>query len=251
MEIRHAETEDLESIEDAASRSFQTSYAISPQQIEAVVEDQFSPEALEARLGDDDRRILVAENPEEMEPDIALQGFVEFTADGTLYWLHVHPSARGRGVGTELIEYVQDELDDGERPMEARLLESASEGSQFLERFDLYWTENDAVELGGERFDVQVFSTDGAEQEPNEPVVSVPDVVTIDDETRALNEDEEVSGTLAPFYLVFETADYEEPVGFFCSQCGTTNVTADALERLECNECGNNHRSDDWDPSYL
>lgn len=251
MEIRTAETEDLDAIADAVDRSFQTSYAISPQQIEAVLEDQFDQAVLEERLDESDRVLLVAENPEEMEPDIDIQGFAEFTTDGTLRWLHVHPSARGRGVGTELIEHVQNELDDEARPMEARLLESASEGSQFLERFDLYWTENDAVELGGERFDVLVYSTEGSEQNPNEPVVSVPDVVTIDDETRALDEDEEVSGTLAPFFLVFETADYEEPVGFFCSQCGTTNVAADSLERLECNECGNNHRSDDWDPSYL
>ena len=39
--------------------------------------------------------------------------------------------------------------------------------------------------------------------------------------------------------------------GYFCSECASTDVSADGLDRLECGNCGNTHRADQWDDAYL
>lgn len=251
MNVRSATSDDRDSIEETARRSFRASYALSPQKLETLLDERFSPEALDDRIGRDDVELFVAEAPDDVDLDIDVSGFVELHDGDTLQWLHVHPEVRGRGVGTALVERVEDELADGSTALRARLLDRASEGTQFLERFDLYRTDASSIEVGGERFDEQLYTRDGAEQHANEPEVDVPDEVAIDDESRSVKQDEEISGTLAPFYPVFENGAFEDPIGFFCSECGTPRVAADGLDRLECNECGNSHRSDDWDKAYL
>jgi GNAT superfamily N-acetyltransferase/ribosomal protein S27AE len=243
MDVRPVAREDSARIEDIARSSFQTSYSLSPTEIDTLVEQFFSAAALEERM--EDGSFFVAE----VEGDLG--GFAEIDDEDTLRWLHVDPAARGQGVGTALFEAVRDELSDRDVPVTARILESASEGSGFLERFGLAQTESVHLEFDEERFPEHVYTTTGEEVEANEPSVEVPPTVDVDGQELLLDRDEEIPGSEAPFYPLYETESDDSRWGFFCSECGSTDVAADGLDRLECSNCGNTHRADQWDEAYL
>lgn len=243
MNLRSADEGDLEAIREAARRSFRESYSLSPREIDAILTVRFAPEDLRERVDGSERRLYVADGGH-----APIAGFAETDAEGALRWLHVHPDDRGRGVGTELVELVREGLDDRSTPFTARVLEPSREGGRFLEQFGLYWTGITTMEVGTLRFAEQVYTSEGQERTTSEPAVDVPDEVRVDGETRRLCRDEGVSGTLAPFYPLSGDDGRGE---FFCSGCGNSTVSPDVLERLECDECGNTHRADDWDGAYL
>lgn len=260
MNVRNATSDDFDGIHTVARRSFQSSYALSPREIDTILTTEFSPEALGGRIDDDSVTLFVVEDDLDTGPAVDVSGFAELDDDGTLNWLHVHPEARGSGIGTALLERVERELESKSQSLTATVLERASEGGQFLERAGLSRSGNSSMEVGGGRFHLQEYATTNRERTPNEPTVDVPDSVQVDGQCRTIDRETDFSGTLAPFYRLHE-ADGERPsddpaiaekrIGFFCSQCGAIDVSADGMERLVCNECGNLHRPDDWDPSYL
>lgn len=248
MNVRDATVDDLEDIQTLLKRSFRASYSLSPKQIDIIIESEFSPDGFEERIADPEGTMLVATEPEESTPELDVLGYAELHPEGSLRWLHVHPGARGRGIGTTLLERIQEAADVEDRSFSAVVLESASEGDQFLERVGLSRTGASEITIGGEPFHVQEYELADREQDANEPEVDVPETIEHEGETLSVDEDDEMSGTLSPFYPLFRD---DEHAGFFCSQCGTTEVTAGTLERLECNECGNLHRADEWDSGYL
>lgn len=246
MNVREATTEDADAVKEIAERSFRASYSLSPQEIDAIVDGEFSREAYEERVDDPDVTFLVAEEPDEPTPELSVSGFAEFDADDVFRWLHVHPDARGRGVGSALLEQIHEVASDRES-FRAVILEDATEGDQFLQRVGLSRTGGDELEIGGQQFHVQLYELTDVEQSANEPSVEVPDNVEHEGSSLTVESDD-ISGTLAPF---FPLTDDGEPAGYFCSQCGTTEVSAGSLDRLECSECGNLHRADEWDSAYL
>lgn len=56
------------------------------------------------------------------------------------------------------------------------------------------------------------------------------------------------SGTEAPFYAAYRD---EERYGWLCGNCRTLDVAIGPMKRFRCNQCGNSHRSSDWDAAYL
>lgn len=246
MEIRSAEGGDAERVEDLVRGSFQTSYSLSPDQIDTIAGEVFGAEPLADRIGSDEYEIAVAED----------DGLVVGVADVergdpvVLRWLHVDPAVRGQGAGTELFEYARSLADEAGTFLTARVMAEDSEGGEFCEQFGFEQSETAELELETETFREHVYSTGGQEHDPNEPAVDVPETVTIDGEELPLDRDDEIPGAEAPFFSVLE-ADGEEPYGYFCSNCGSTEVAADGLDRLECQECGNAHRAEEWDGSYL
>lgn len=249
MNVRPTSEHDRSDVYEIAHRSFEASYALSPQDIELLLAEEFSPEALAERLDAPGGRLLVAESTDMDEFDTV--GFAEVDDEGTLQWVHVRPTARGRGAGTALVERVRDDLDAESTPLTARLLESAREGERFLERFGLYRSENGTRTVDSREFTEQLYTTEGTDHDTAEPTTPVPDNVTVDGEAGSVDHGTEVPGTTAPFYLVYESDELDRRVGFLCSHCGTTEVAADSLDRVECTECGNLHRPDDWDAAYL
>jgi len=251
MELRPAEPTDRPAIRDVVTGSLETSYSLSPREIQSLLESEFSPEALGKRIEAADVRLFVAVGSEGESDGVS--GFVEVDADDgtTLRWLHVHPTARGRGVGTALVERVREEVATDDRPLGARVLTAAAEGREFLERFGLTRSDSDESDFGGETFQVDVFTTGDAAEASNEPAVPVPETIEADGEERYLGDEDPVPGTEAPFFHVYSDPAHEEPYGYFCSRCGSTDVTADGLDRLQCGECGNHHDADEWDASFL
>jgi len=66
--------------------------------------------------------------------------------------------------------------------------------------------------------------------------------------------EEEESGTEAPFYVTYTDENHAERFGFYCSNCGSLNVSMDDMDRLECQNCENSHASrsgESYDDSYL
>lgn len=249
MEIRPADSADESRIREVAENSFRSSYSLSPQEIEAILGDAFADTALTDRLDDPDVTVLVAEVDGDGED--AVQGFVDATIgdEATIRWLHVDPTARGRGIGTALIERCREENE--ETPLAARLLADAVEGSEFLTGFGLERSDSDRSEFGGEEYVIDVYTEGPETGVSNEPAVPVPDAVDLDGAKRHLDREDRIPGRKAPFFSLYADTRGDEEYGYFCSQCGSTDVSADGLDRLVCNECGNLHKADEWDEAFL
>jgi len=243
MDVRAATAADGEAIERIARDSFRASYALSPEDIDVLVDAYFTSDVLAERMGADEAAAVFVAAGED-----GVVGFAEVDPDGWLEWLHVAPTERGRGAGTALVERAREEL--GDRPLTAHILEDASEGSAFMERFGLSASGTTELDAGGhEAFDEEVYTAGEETRDANEPEVDVPETIEADGTQLIVGDDEPIPGNESPFFEL-RTND-GGAWGYFCSQCGSTDVAADGLDRLECGECGNEHRADQWDGAYL
>lgn len=249
MNVRPAESDDREPIRTIARDSFRTSYSLSPDQIETVVEEEFDDASLDDLIADEETTVFVAD--ETVDGAEAVLGFVtvDVGEQATIRWLHVDPTARGGGVATALLERVRERFED--TPIAASILDDAVEGGEFLEQFGLEQGDHDQILIGGEEFAVTLFTAGQSTETSNEPSVTVPESVTADGAERPVDRDESVPGSEAPFFTVYSDENEADAYGYFCSECGSTNVSTDGLDRLECGNCGNTHRADEWDDAYL
>lgn len=249
MDVRPAESDDRERIRTIARDSLQSSYSLSPQQIETILEEEFDDTSLNDLPEDTDTTVLVVD--ETIDGTETVYGFitVEVGTRATIRWLHVDPEARGKGIATALLDRVREEF--AEKSIAACVLDEAVEGGDFLKGFGLKESDHDQIMLGGEEFDVTMFTEGQKTETPNEPAVPIPESVTVDGVARSVNRDESVPGKEAPFFTVSRVEDEEDAYGYFCSQCGSTDVSADGQGRLECGNCGNAHLADEWDDAYL
>ncbi|GAB3699141.1 GNAT family N-acetyltransferase [Halorubrum pallidum] len=249
MNVRPIESADREQLRAVARDSLQSSYSLSPDQIETILEEEFDDGALTDLLDDPDTIVLVAEVTADGTETV--RGFVtvELGTRATIRWLHVDPAVRGEGVATALLGRVRERFAD--RPIAASILDEAVEGGEFLKGFGLKQSDHDRIRVGGEEFGVTVFTGGQSTENPAEPTVTVPTSVTVDGVDRSVDRDDSIPGSEAPFFTVYCADDEADAYGYFCSQCGSTNVSTDGLDRLECGECGNTHLADEWDDAYL
>lgn len=250
VDVHPATREDAGGIRAVAETSLQTSYSLSPVEIETILDRVFGEEVLSERLETGDGATFVVERSSESSGE-AVAGMAEIDADSTLRWLHVDPEFRGRGIGTALFERARAEAARRNDPPTARVLQAAAEGSGFLERFGLQQSGTDVFEVDAEEFTEQVYTATGDGSVPNEPSVAVPSTVSVGDAQATLAGDDPVPGTEAPFFALFRQTGEDRHYGFFCSNCGRHDVVGDGLDRLECEHCSNVHRADSWDDAYL
>jgi hypothetical protein len=57
-------------------------------------------------------------------------------------------------------------------------------------------------------------------------------------------------GSKGPFARVFVDAELTTPWGYHCTVCDSLAVAADTMGRLECTDCGNLRRPDEWDAAH-
>ncbi len=251
MEIREAVKSDSDRIQAIAEQSFQASYAFSPLDIETIVEAELGAESITARLDDDDDRILLV-----AERDDSLLGFVEVKIEsderGEMVWLHVDPTERGQGVGTELVERtIADLRERSVAEIQAIVLSQNQEGGEFLEQFDFGPVDQIDREFGEETFSAEVYSDLAEERTDEEYTVPESEEITVEGQPRYIDPNESISGDEAPFLLVFETERREERFGFYCTNCGSFTDSIDGNGKVVCEDCGNVHNPDEWDRSYL
>jgi len=214
-----------------------------------MLEEEFDDSSLTDLLNDADTAVLVVE--ETVDGTETVRGFitVQIGTEATIRWVHVDPAARGGGIATALLNRVREQF--AEKPIVACILDEAVEGGEFLEGFGLKQDDHDHILVGGEEFAVTMFTEGESTETSTEPTVTVPESVTVDGVDRPVGRDESVPGSEAPFFAVYCADDEEDAYGYFCSQCGSTNVSIDGLDRLECEDCSNTHLADEWDDAYL
>lgn len=270
MQVREANPDDTERIREVARSAMTASYALSPRQIDAIVEDQFGEERLPRDIDADDAVVLIAEDDVDGEQRTVV-GLAQGGLDGgAIRWLFVDPEHRGKGIGTALFERTVERLrDGGADQVRALALEANGDGAQFFERFEFERTDEERVEIGDESLVQYVYTeastaegtTDAAETERGEadfPDAEVRDGVvtttTGDGRQLYIDRDDDESGTENVFFPTYTDEAFTEQFGYYCSNCGSIDVSLDDMDRMECGNCGNSHASrssESYDDSYL
>ena len=76
------------------------------------------------------------------------------------------------------------------------------------------------------------------------------EAMTTGGETVYVTREEGERGSKGPFYVVYSTEAAERRWGYFCSNCETLDNAMSPMGRIECNECGNVRKPDDWDDAH-
>ncbi|GAA0644595.1 DUF5816 domain-containing protein [Salarchaeum japonicum] len=71
-----------------------------------------------------------------------------------------------------------------------------------------------------------------------------------DGETLYVAEDEGERGEKAPFLAVYRDRDRTRKYGWYCLNCETLDNAMDSMGRIQCNDCGNLRKPDEWDAAH-
>lgn len=254
LDVRTADSADASRIRSLVERSMTASYAMSPRDIEAVMEGVFS----DGEDGFGEGTTLVAETDE------GVIGTVQGTREaerGIVSHLHVHPEHRGLGAGTALFEAIRSTLDDrGADRVWAVAFAAATEGGEFYNRFDYEVVDQQSVEVGGistVRYvygdvpESETAATADSTATPEDPP-EVPDTLTTEDGETVYTGDELLFGTEGAFAPTYADESRHEAFGYYCTNCESTAVTVGSSDRLVCDVCDNTRRpTETYDGSYL
>lgn len=251
MRTRYATESDCDRLKEIAERSFRASYALSPEDIESIVDNEFDVETMASRLDDENVNIVLV-----AEQDDSIRGFAEARVRsderGEIVWLHVDPPERGKGAGTELFERAVAELRERSiADIRATVLAQNQEGDEFFQNFDFETAGRIDREFGNKTVHVDVFRNTHSEKTRDEKTIPDDHEVIVDGERRYIDPDESIPGDEAPFRNVYQEEQREERHGFYCTNCGSFADVVDGLGKIVCDTCGNVHRPDDWDSGYL
>jgi len=57
-------------------------------------------------------------------------------------------------------------------------------------------------------------------------------------------------GNKGPFRVVYADGDAERRWGFFCTNCDSFDNAVDSMGRIQCNDCSNFHKAEEWDAAH-
>ncbi|MGQ4557015.1 GNAT family N-acetyltransferase [Halobellus sp. GM3] len=252
MHVRDATAEDVDDVRGVAGESLRASYghAIDDETLTAAVDEWYGTDRLTAALRDDREVFVLAVDGD------AVVGFAQSEiADGRetvgyLDWLHVLPSYRGEGIGSQLLARLRRDLvGESVDRLEGRVLSENEEGVAFYAERGFEEIGERTVDIRDQSFTERVYSTslDESESDPAELV----ERLTPDGTTAYVAYDESVRGSDAPFFAVYLDEDRTERYGWLCGNEESFDVAIDTMERLECNDCGNRRKPVRWDAAYL
>jgi len=242
MEFREARRGDSPAIRDVARRSLQASYSLDAAAITAAIEEWYDTNRVQEMLQDDEKLLLVAVEDGQIVAFSDSQVTGERT--GELFWLHVDPDARGHDVGHRLFEATRERLADlGGEFIHGRVLADNVGGNTFYERQGLQKVGEEEVDIAGTTFVENVY----AEVERT----GVEEIETDEGETVYLDRENQETGSVAPFYVVYTDETGEDIWGYYCANCETPANAMDAMGRIQCDDCGNARKPTRWDAAYL
>ena len=242
MEIREARASDRPAIRDVARRSMQASYSLDPTAIIGAIEEWYDENRLRNLLEDDNKVLLVAEHDDQVVgfSDSVITG--ENT--GEILWLHVDPNYRGEDVGLDLYKATSNHLASiGAGNLRGRVLADNAGGNAFYENRGLVKVGEETVDIDGTPYVENVYAE--VEAERMEPV-------ELDDSSTVyIDHDNEETGSIDSFYVVFTEREAEDIYGYWCGKCDQLANAMDASGRIQCDGCGNARKPTRWDAAYL
>lgn len=247
MEIREARDSDVEGIESVANASLKASYEfLDESAVDDLTAEWYHPERAGEELHGEHAVWMVAVD------DGTVRGFVQATVlsgdpvVGEVDWLHVHPDARGRELGVQLLGGAMETVEKrGGAVLRGLVLEENEDGTGFYEAHGFERVGENSVDIGDRELSEAVY-----EKRLDEGADLI-EAIEGEDGERFVAYAEGERGLEAPFYPVYETDATEDQQGWFCSNCGATETTMDSSGRIKCNECGNVRKAKRWDDSYL
>lgn len=250
MELRAATQSDLDGIRTVATESLAASYAhaLDEELRQRAVDAWYGEEGLAADITDDDMVVMLAVD----DGDVVgfAQAYVVEKPEtlGRIDWLHVHPDARGSGVGDQLLKAIESALlERGATRLEGRVLEANPDGMRFYESYGYEPAGERQLTLDDDELAERTFVKvpEGAHEatllEPRE----------LDDGRSVfVAYDESDRGSTAPFYVTYLDENREERFGWFCGNCEGFDVNMDSMGSVECDSCGNKRKPTRWDATY-
>lgn len=246
MEVREATPADGEEIRSVATASLRETYVdpLGEDIVEHAADEWYTPGRLDDRFADEAVAYLVADT------DDGVVGFSESELDGdaaaAIQWLHVHPDARGDGIGVELLEYTDAALRErGAARVEGRVLAANDVGNEFYRDHGFSRTGDVELDVGGETHTEHRYvklPTGGTELTERRET---------DDRALWVAFDERERGSEAPFYAAYGSEERTDRYGFYCANCESANTAMNTMGRVTCNNCGNERRATRWDAAYL
>lgn len=166
MELRESNPGDATRIREVVESSMTSSFKLSPQQIERIVESEFSDERLSDAIEENDAVVLVSETEADGGSNTVV-GFFWGSLEnerGDVRWLFVDPEHRGQDIGSRLFETGVERLrEDGANELRAYALQAGMDGHQFFEQFGFEQTDERRVDLGDETLAQYVYTNDSDE----------------------------------------------------------------------------------------
>lgn len=257
--VRVAEDDDADRLHELIESSMTSSYALSPQDIETIIEAVFEVETLRDRISAPDTSVVLA------EVDGVIAGVVEASysdSEGEIRWLHVDPERRGLGVGTALFDRIRSEIDDDAAGLQAATLAANTSAGAFLERFGFEQVDERNTNIGGQEIVEYVYSAgdsatsasdeSDAETAESEPAPDYPETTTLADGTKVHLGSDPFKGSEGLLVRTFTDAEHSEQHGYYCLHCDSGDVSMGEMEQIRCGDCGNTRKPDDaYDGAYL
>ena len=243
VQIREAEPEDVDGLREVARQSLRASYAVlTDDVIEQAVENWYADDEMDDELEDEGVLYLVAEAGDEI---VGFSQSLVLPDDpaGTILWLHVDPNNRDQGVGSTLLKRTQAALSEhGVERISANVLAGNKHGNRFYQDNGFDKVTDREAEIGGESYTENVYALAGERQFESREY---------EGETLYVNWAESDRGSKGPFFAAYSDDAGDDLYGWFCSNCESFDTAMDSMERLKCNDCGNQKKPVRWDASYL
>jgi ribosomal protein S18 acetylase RimI-like enzyme len=250
MEVRDATADDFEAMRKTAAASMHESYDsfLDPETIDAALDEWYGADTLAAQIEVDGALLYVATENDAVIGFVQAEVVSKNPVEGRVLWLHVHPDARGDGVGSRLFIRAQEALVDRDADrITGVVLEGNDIGTAFYEGHGFTRAGEREVEVGNESYAEAIY----VQSEAGETDWESLDEYDVDGRSVYVSYSEAERGSKGPLYTAYSDLTRERKYGYFCGACHSFDVSMNSMGVVECNQCENRRKATRWDASYL